>query len=65
MNQQNNPSRFLRLPQVLEVFPVSASRWWAGVAAGEFPKPVKLTERITAWRSEDIDALIKQRGAAS
>lgn len=63
--KQHNPSRFLRLPQVLDLFPVSASRWWAGVASGEFPKPVKLTERITAWRSEDIDALIEKRGAAS
>lgn len=62
--KQDNPSRFLRLPQVLAVFPVSASRWWSGVASGEFPKPVKLTERITAWRSEDIELLIKQRGAA-
>lgn len=41
--------------------PVSASRWWAGVRAGEFPKPVKLGGR-TVWRVSDIDALIEAAG---
>lgn len=50
---------FLRLPQVLSVIPVGKTCWWEGVKAGRFPKPVKLTERCTAWRAEDIRALIK------
>ena len=50
---------FLRLPQVLELFPISRSAWWAGVKEGRFPQPVKLTERTTAWRVEDIHQLIK------
>jgi predicted DNA-binding transcriptional regulator AlpA len=37
---------------------VSKSTWWAGVKAGRYPKPVKLGPRITAWRVEDIRALI-------
>jgi prophage regulatory protein len=49
---------FLRLPAVLQVIPVSRSKWWAGVATGEYLKPVKLSERCTAWRRCDIDALI-------
>ncbi len=48
---------FLRLPQVLARFPVSRSTWWAGVKEGRFPKPVRLTERTSAWRRSDIDAL--------
>lgn len=51
-------SAFLRLPAVLQAIPVSRSKWWAGVATGEYPKPVKLSERCTAWRRSDIDALI-------
>jgi predicted DNA-binding transcriptional regulator AlpA len=39
--------------------PVSKSTWWAGVKSGRYPKPVKLGPRITAWRAEDIRALIK------
>jgi prophage regulatory protein len=38
--------------------PVSKSTWWAGVKDGRFPKPVKLGERITVWRAEDIRALL-------
>lgn len=49
---------FVRLPQVLSVFPVSRSTWWAGCKSGRFPKPVKLSPRVTAWRAEDIHALI-------
>jgi predicted DNA-binding transcriptional regulator AlpA len=51
---------FLRLPQVLGVIPICKSSWWAGVKSGRYPKPVKLSERCTAWRAEDIQGLIKQ-----
>jgi len=51
---------FLRLPQVLELFPVSRSTWWRGVKDGIFPQPVKLTPRTTAWRLEDIQELISR-----
>lgn len=50
---------FMRLPAVLAVIPVSKSTWWAGVKSGRYPKSVKLGERITAWRTEDIRALIE------
>lgn len=52
--------RFLRLPQVLELFPVSRATWWRGVKEGKFPQPVKLTERTTAWRMEDIEELLSR-----
>ncbi len=61
---------FLRLPQIIgdananppipAIIPVSKSTWWAGVKTGRYPKPVKtLGQRITAWRVEDIRALIE------
>lgn len=50
-------------PGIPAIYPVSKSTWWAGVRSGRFPQPVKLGERITAWRVEDIRALI-ERGAA-
>lgn len=49
---------FVRLPEVLKVFPVSKSTWWAGVKDGRYPAPVKLGIKITAWRVEDIRELI-------
>jgi prophage regulatory protein len=51
---------FMRLPAVLSVIPVSKSTWWSGVKSGRYPKAVKLGERITAWRAEDIRALIEK-----
>ena len=54
---------FVRLPEVLRVFPVSKSTWWAGIKDGRFPQPVKLGPRTTAWRVEDIKQLIASKQA--
>lgn len=54
---------FVRLPTILKIFPVSKSTWWAGVKDGRFPKGVKLSDKITAWRVEDIRDLLAQHGA--
>lgn len=52
--------RLLRLPQVLEILPVSKSHFWQGVKDGRYPAPVKLSERITCWRESDILTLIEK-----
>lgn len=60
---------FVRLPQILgdakakppiaPIVPVGKSTWWAGVRSGRYPQPTRaLGARITAWRVEDIRALI-------
>lgn len=56
---------FVRLPQILAVFPVGKSTWWAGVKSGKYPKPVKLGENTTAWKVEDIHALIASHAEES
>jgi prophage regulatory protein len=50
---------FVRLSQVLSVIPLGKTCWWEGVKSGRFPKPVKLSERCTAWKAEDIHELIR------
>lgn len=50
---------FLRLPQVLELIPVSKSSWWAGCKNGRYPKSIKLSARTTVWRVKDIRELIE------
>jgi prophage regulatory protein len=42
----------------LNLIPLGKTCWWEGVRSGRFPKPVKLSERCTAWRVEDIRELI-------
>ena len=57
---------FIRLPQIIgnsktntpAIIPVCRATWWAGVKSGRFPASVKLSPRVTAWRIEDIRALI-------
>ena len=63
---------YLRLPQIIgdatrdppipPIMPVSRSTWWQGVRDGRFPQPVKLGPKTTAWRVEDIRALIERLG---
>ena len=53
--------RLLRLNEILAPngpLPISKSTWWAGVKDGRFPQPVKLGDRITAWRQDEIHNLI-------
>lgn len=50
---------FMRLPEVLAVFPVGKTTWYAGIRSGRYPKGIKLNTRITAWRAEDIRELIE------
>ena len=53
---------FLRLPQIMELFPISKSAWWQGCRDGRFPRPVKLGPRTTVWRAEDIAAFVQSLG---
>ena len=54
---------FIRLKNIIAPdgpIPVSKSTWWAGVKSKRFPAPIRLGSRITAWRVEDIRALIEK-----
>ncbi len=62
---------FLRLKQIIGdrsadppipgVFPIGKSTWWDGIRAGRYPRPVRLSPRTSAWRAEDIRALIQRQ----
>jgi predicted DNA-binding transcriptional regulator AlpA len=46
---------FLRQAQLIpHVVPISSATLWRGVVSGAFPRPVKLSERVTAWRVGDV-----------
>jgi prophage regulatory protein len=56
---------FLRQPQVVgAIFPGGSSSLWRHVKAGTFPAPVKISERITAWRRDDLVAWLERQGTA-
>jgi prophage regulatory protein len=54
----------LRLPQVLNLFPISRSAWYHGIATGRYPQPIRLGSRTVAWRSADIYNLIESVATA-
>lgn len=53
---------FLRQSQLIPLLiPFSSSTLWRKVRAGEFPAPVKLSSRVTAWRVEDVRGWMNSR----
>ena len=51
---------FVRLNQVLQVFPVGKTTWYAGVKKGIYPKPIALSERVRAYDVKKIREVIKR-----
>ncbi|MEW8287437.1 MAG: AlpA family phage regulatory protein [Candidatus Thiodiazotropha endolucinida] len=49
----------IRVNDVLRIFPISKSGWFRGIQDGKYPKPIKLGERVSAWRVGDILNLVR------
>lgn len=45
--------------------PFSAATLWRKVRSGEFPAPIKLSEKVTAWRVGDVRAWLNAKQAGS
>ena len=45
-------------PPIPALIPMGRTSWLNGVKSGKHPQPVKLNQRTTAWRVEDIRNLI-------
>lgn len=45
--------------------PFSPATFWRLVASQRFPKPTKLSERVTAWKVGDVRAWINEQAAAA
>lgn len=64
-NSNNNfnalpENALLKLPQVLALYPVSKSSWYAGIKSGIYPRGKKIGVRSIAWKSSDVQALLDQ-----
>lgn len=56
---------FVRLADLRQIIPFSDSTVWRRVRQGTFPAPVKLSERVTAWRAEAIRQWLDEQGHAA
>ncbi|MDB9958522.1 AlpA family transcriptional regulator [Oceanospirillaceae bacterium] len=54
-------TKLLKIPEVRAKTGLSRSHLYALVQQGEFPKPVKLSERSSAWVESEVDSWIEER----
>jgi len=52
-------------PPIPALIPICRTTFLNGVKSGKYPKPVKLGERTTAWKVQDIRNLIDSIGGAA
>jgi predicted DNA-binding transcriptional regulator AlpA len=64
MSSHPNEPGLLRLKDVLALYPVSKTAWYAGIASGLYPRPLKLSTRVSAWSRCDVISLIESTVAA-
>jgi prophage regulatory protein len=55
--------RILRLPAVIEKSGLGRDSIYRLARKGEFPKPIKLSERASGWLEHEVDAFLAKRAA--
>jgi len=56
-DRSNSPDRadgYKRAKSICSKYPISPASLWRKVKAGTFPRPIKLSTGITAWRNADL-----------
>lgn len=56
MTHTTEIDEILRLPEVLRALGVARTTLYDGIAAGRFPRPVKITKHATGWLKSEIVA---------
>jgi prophage regulatory protein len=59
----SNQPGFIRLRELVKRVPVAKSTVWKWVEDGKFPRPVKLSQRVTAWPVASIEQWEAERQA--
>jgi len=57
--------RLLKMPEVSRLTGLPRSSVYWKIGKGEFPRPIKIGERASAWRSDEIEAWINGKVAAA
>lgn len=56
---------FVRVDTLAKVLDISVVTVWRWSARGKLPKPIKLSERCTVWRAEEIRHWMNDQGKAA
>lgn len=54
-HENHEPSGYKRIKSVIPIYGMSAATIWRKVKDGTFPKPIKLSAGVTAWRNSDLE----------
>ncbi|MBH3072463.1 helix-turn-helix transcriptional regulator [Serratia liquefaciens] len=69
MNQRTEPTfptnGYIRPKRLAELLGVSEATIWRKAKNGTLPRPIKLSERVTAFDAVEINAWIKSRKEAA
>lgn len=63
-NSEQVNDGYIRLPELKQILQWSASTIWRKSRNSTFVRPVKLSERITAWPRAEVRAWLAAKGAA-
>jgi prophage regulatory protein len=55
---------YVRQSQLITIIPFSGATLWRRVKSGDFPRPIKLSSRITAWDAEQVRAWLQSKANA-
>lgn len=50
-----------KMEAIPAIIPVSKTGWYDGIKKGIYPKPVKLSSKVVAWRASDIRKLVEKK----
>ena len=53
--------KFLRISDVSEKTGLGKSTIWLWIKQNKFPKPTKLSSRVTVWKNSDLEEWISSR----
>jgi prophage regulatory protein len=59
------PGTYVRLPELLRVVGFSRATLYRMIADGKFVRPIKFSERISAWDSDAVRSWIDDRKKAA
>ncbi len=54
---------YVRPKFIQEFFSFSKSTLWRLVKKGDFPQPIKLCEKVSVFKAEEVHAWINEKGA--
>jgi prophage regulatory protein len=59
--EQHNPTRILRLPEVMDRVGICRASIYQNMGQGTFPKSISLGARAVGWLESEIDAWLAER----